>query len=96
MQVPKPKSLRREKYAKWIRRQPCIHCGERGVDAHHHGRHGTGIKTDDYRQLPLCHPIHALINSPGWSSKKVQDVYGLNFDEEVIKHLIKYIEENSI
>lgn len=58
--VPKPpKPLRSEAYLAYVRRHPCCLCGRtQNIEAHHHGPHGAGQKTDDYRAAPLCDACH--------------------------------------
>jgi hypothetical protein len=34
-------------------------------DAHHWGAHGMGIKTEDYRTVPLCRMCHQTFHQHG-------------------------------
>jgi hypothetical protein len=59
---------RDENYLSFIRSLPCLVCGRPGCDPHHQpeaGHGATGIKTDDYRALPLCSGIDGHHNGNG-------------------------------
>jgi hypothetical protein len=50
---------RNEKYLAFIRRFPCVVCGEwRRIEAAHFGPHGIGQKASDKLTLPLCQEHH--------------------------------------
>ena len=50
---------RSEAYKKFIRKFPCVCCGEaRGIETAHFGPHGIGQKSSDYLTLPLCQEHH--------------------------------------
>lgn len=53
-------------YLAWIRTLPCAACcTDQGVQAHHHGRGGTGIKADDLTAVPLCAKHHGEWHQSG-------------------------------
>lgn len=59
--APQPKNnpLRSAKYLAYVRSKPCAVCGAtQGVEASHHGKHGTGTKPDDHLCIPLCKTCH--------------------------------------
>lgn len=61
-EVPMRNVERNEQYLRYIRGLPCCHCAAAPQNEAAHvggdGLGGTGIKTDDYRTVPLCHGCH--------------------------------------
>lgn len=50
---------RNEAYKQFIRKFPCVACGEtRHIEAAHFGPHGIGQKSSDFSVLPLCREHH--------------------------------------
>lgn len=63
-----PKSYRSEAYLRFVRSKPCVFFSRscRGpVEAHHHGKHPIGQKTDDTRCVPLCNGHHRELTDTG-------------------------------
>ena len=59
MQFPKTKTTRDKVYRRWLQTQRCAFCGAPPPsEVSHHGRHGIGLKPDDYLAVPACHPCH--------------------------------------
>lgn len=64
--VPKPpKPWRSDAYMAHVRTFECCGCGMRPVEAHHHGPHAMGQKTDDSRCIPLCARCHRGYHDTG-------------------------------
>jgi len=76
------------KYIKTMR--PCPHCGGPS-DPHHVGRGGMGIKGSDYVIANICRKLHILCTGPYYGEKRVQDDFGLDFQQMAIENLISYI-----
>lgn len=62
-------------HLQFIRGHYCAVAGCLGhpIEAHHVrlGSHaGLGIKPSDERAIPLCHPHHMQLDSPGWSEAR--------------------------
>lgn len=55
---------RDRKYLDFVRSLPCCICGTK-AEAHHAGRHYTGVKPSDYTAIPLCHPHHMELHRIG-------------------------------
>jgi hypothetical protein len=53
------KAVRNPKYLAFLRRFPCVCCGEtRQIESAHFGPHGISTKSDDALALPLCMNHH--------------------------------------
>lgn len=85
---PKYLKSKCERYRKWIKTLPCLICKKQKVDAHHcfHAR------SNDYMCLPLCREHHREYHDHEW--KVFEDKHGLYLMGEIIKHLIRYCDEN--
>lgn len=44
-------------FVAWVKRQPCLVCGEHPVDPHHAGQRAYGRRAHDETCVPLC-PAH--------------------------------------
>lgn len=58
--IPKPSTARSEAYKSWIRSLPCL-CCLKPSEPHHEpaeGQGGMGMKSSDYRCIPLCSYHH--------------------------------------
>jgi len=72
--MQKIKPHRSEKYLKWIRTQPCCHCGSR-AEPHHIiaiGDGKTSGKASDLATMPLCRTCHSDVhfNPHAWPQAK--------------------------
>lgn len=81
---PKQTAPRDPAYLDWIRTQPCTACGASPVHAHHHpaaGHSSVGLKTSDYRTVPLCPVCHDRVHRIGklsfWGETDVELVISL-------------------
>ena len=92
--IPKPHTKRCARYLRWIRTLGCVVCGKRS-EAAHVGPHGLSIRTDDWRALPICHHHHqtARESLTALGHEKFGEFYGLNMLDQVIQHLMRYLEE---
>lgn len=53
-------------FLEFVRSQPCVGCmAPPRNDAHHWGARGVGIKTEDYRTVPLCRMCHQTFHQQG-------------------------------
>jgi Protein of unknown function (DUF968) len=55
------KPWRSRRYRDWVKRLPCVACGQRADDPHHllaPGLKGMGTKLPDTYVIPLCRPHH--------------------------------------
>jgi hypothetical protein len=51
-------------YLAKVRALPCLVCGKRPSEAHHHtGRRGMGQKSSDSDAMPLCHECHMAFHN---------------------------------
>jgi len=68
--VPKPKIFRSKKYLDFIRRHPCLICGNPNTVAHHEslGRNAMGSKPPDSHAVPLCNECHQRRHAHGVQS----------------------------
>jgi hypothetical protein len=69
--LPKQTAERDDDYLVFIRSLPCTACGTAPAYAHHHpaaGHSSVGLKTSDYRTLPLCLVCHDQVHRIGRSS----------------------------
>lgn len=61
--------IKRPEYLKWIRTQPCCHCGNPETEPHHIIGIGMGAiadKADDIHSMPLCRRCHEMVHQdPG-------------------------------
>jgi len=98
----KSKTVRDERYLRWIRGLHCITCltiGEHpleGSDPHHIPEKGfaaIGLKTSDLRAIPLCHIHHREYHQTGRESFKQK--YRLDY-EFIINRLNKIWEELNV
>jgi len=55
---PKGKTYRSPAYLAFVRTLPCVVCGVKGTEAHHHGG-GMGLKGSDLQTVSLCRVHHA-------------------------------------
>lgn len=81
-------------YLSWVREQPCLICGVSPCDPHHlnmQGKHsgGMGLKTSDYRTVPLCREHHSEYHSRGRASFEIRHCIDLR--EKLIDTLESYI-----
>lgn len=81
------------KYLKWIRQQPCCVSGRQGVDASHTWGMGGKTRRNDYVALPLTHELHMKLHGIG--IKTFEDRYAVDFKDQIIGHLSKYISEST-
>lgn len=74
-------------YLKWLKRFPCVACGEsrKPRDAAHLGPHGIGTKASDMFALPLCRACHQLQHA---SSRR----FYAKMEYEVIRDLQIYFQ----
>lgn len=81
------------KYIKWIKEQPCIHCGCNGSEPHHvigFGMGRMGGKAGDYFSVPLCRICHSQIHDcwdEGWIKPQLRwlhETLEKAFDEGVL------------
>lgn len=89
--LAKPVTPRDPDYLDFIRRQPCLVC-RKIAEPHHFGPHGLGIKGSDYKTVPLCRYHHSLLTAVGWSLERFEQKFCLDFKEEAIILLSKYIQ----
>lgn len=84
MGVRTPERVRSDGHIQWVRGHNClVYAHPKGrqdcegkVQAHHVRTRGAG--GGDEQVVPLCVIHHAQLDSPGWSSKRFEEVYGLN------------------
>ncbi len=64
---PKINPLRDRHYLDWVRTQPCIVTGHRGIDVDpaHIGTLGKGVKSPDDEVLPLSNALHREAHQTG-------------------------------
>jgi len=65
---PKHKRWKSPKYLEYVRQQPCLICGAKQSQAHHHqtkNNHGTALKPGDYWCIPLCLGCHQMLHFVG-------------------------------
>lgn len=77
-------------HLQWIRGFPCsapttglirhtdgrVACSGR-IEAHHQKTRGAG--GGDEQAVPLCQVHHAQLDSPGWSQRRFEEAYKINF-----------------
>jgi len=71
-------------HIQWVRGHECLLAGKNDpkhpcvgkVQAHHSTTRGAG--GGDETVVPLCVGHHAQLESPGWSQRRMEQVYGLN------------------
>jgi hypothetical protein len=72
---------RNEAYKRFVRRFPCVVCGEtRRIETAHFGPHGIAQKSSDYSVLPLC-PEHHRTGRHAYHKMKPADfatVHGID------------------
>jgi hypothetical protein len=62
------------------------HVCEGPIDFHHSKTVGSG--GGDETGVPLCRYLHMLLDSPGWSQKRVEESYTVAFSQ-IAEHLWK-------
>lgn len=77
-------AIRCDIHVQWVRGHECavqgkgtgkFECFGR-IEAHHVKTRGAG--GGDEQVIPLCQFHHSQLDSPGWSSKKFNEVYGID------------------
>lgn len=74
-----------EPHKRWVRGFACICAGherfkcEGRMEAHHQRTVGAG--GGDEQVVPLCAFHHALLDSPGWSQKRLEAECGVDFEK---------------
>ena len=88
---------RNEFYLEFVRSQSCLVCGKIST-AHHTENAGMGIKGSDYASVNLCfdHHVAAGDSVHKLGPKEFQKKFNINFKDQQIKLLIKYIEMKRI
>ncbi len=75
-------------HLKWVRGFACaVGCTKFGIvpnclapiDAHHTTTRGAGGGDDTV--IPLCRYHHSLLDSPGWSQKRLEEACGVDFKQ---------------
>lgn len=69
-----PKPWRSEPYLALVRKHPCVFKSSScygPIEAHHHGKHPVGQKTDDSRAVPLCTGHHRDVTDDGYVADAV-------------------------
>ena len=89
MAIPKPLRVKDRAYLKYIESQACLVCDRcyGDVVAHHVKTVGSG--GSDYGATPLCGNHHEEIHRIGRDT--FQQKYNLDFRDEIIRLLSKYI-----
>jgi len=89
--IPKVPVMRSKEYLQFVRRHPCLICGNPNTIAHHEslGRNAMGSKPPDSHAVPLCNECHQRRHSFG-----VQSFWG-GYDVKmyIIELLSEYIGE---
>jgi hypothetical protein len=85
---------RSEEYLQFIREQACLVCGTSPCDPHHlnfkgNQSGGMGLKTSDYRTIPLCRIHHNEYHNVGKIT--FADRHSLDLKMEIIKHIERYM-----
>ena len=99
MSLAKPKTYRNRKYLDWVATQRCLAMGwkpdpdnkETWNDPCHFGPRGVGLKTDDYRTIPLRNKKHLAGHARG--EKTLFRTNNIDVKLEQIKLMCKYLEE---
>ena len=61
--IPPSPALSADQYVEWVKQQPCLACGERGVDPHHFPfTRGSG-QGKEWWVIPLCRRCHELFHT---------------------------------
>lgn len=94
MTFPKPKTFRSERYLAFIRRHPCVICGNPETVPHHVslGQNMQGGKPPDSHCVPLCISHHDE-HGPGGTNDRFWDRYNIDPAREIIKLLTEYVYE---
>ena len=86
--MPKQTRVEDPDYLDWIRTLPCSACGASNSVPHHHpaaGHSSVGLKTSDYRTLPLCFRDHDRVHRAGklsfWGDLELVEVAILRLNE---------------
>lgn len=73
-------------HRKWVRGFQCCvdgkvpgHDCEGPIEFHHSVTRGAG--GGDETGVPLCHYHHMLLESPGWSQRRIQEIARIDFAE---------------
>ena len=89
-----PKWIKHENkdYENYIRKKPCLICGQEGVDLHHvwHARRNCYLST------PLCRGCHTARPDSyhAIEHKEFCERHNINLEWEIIELLSEYIERN--
>lgn len=85
-------TIRNEAYLAYVRSQPCVGCmAPPQNDAHHWGSHGTGIKTDDYRTVPLCRMCHQTFHQKGSVGPFDRTITKIEFMRAQVDLLVRWL-----
>lgn len=91
----KTKTLRSEKYLKFVRLLPCAICKTMdGIEAHHISTGGMAMKGSDLQTVPLCRLHHAEYHQFG--KETFWQRHNADRWEVVAKTLELYVEEKEI
>lgn len=86
MGVREPSRIKCPAHLKWVRGHQCL-CSTPGrfgfeckgrIEAHHQRTRGAG--GGDEQVVPLCAFHHALLDSPGWSQKRLEEEWKVDFE----------------
>ena len=94
MQTPKPEQkLSSKKYLEYIKKKPCIACGQVPVDPHHMEAVGMGGANKDgfkdYTCVPLCRFHHSEYHSGGLHYFEAK--YQVNLWKDAFNLLRRYL-----
>lgn len=87
MGVREPNRIECPAHLKWVRGHECL-CAGHGrfgfeckgrIEAHHQRTRGAGGGDD--QAVPLCAFHHALLDSPGWSQKRMEEEWKVDFEQ---------------
>jgi hypothetical protein len=69
LKFQKPQTPRNKKYIEFIKKLPCCLCAFNHLSDPHHvpatGQGAMGMKTSDFRAIPLCHKHHVEAHQHG-------------------------------
>lgn len=78
-----PPLVRCREYLAFVRRQACLLCDRDGVDAHHYGPHGLGVKAPDWLAVPLCRWHHEDVHQRKGDAAHLLDMTEAELDQFV-------------
>jgi len=83
----------KEKFKEWIRKQPCLICGQESTHAHYtkRGYGGMGMKGHDLIAHPLCPVHHGEQHEIGIASFKAK-YKNIDFDWLVTQQIVDFLE----